>query len=295
MGPTNESTSTYRPIPPRALLLSLAALAVPVAAALYDFESAIEYEVLLWLNTLVPALLFAYYRGSQGAMLAIALGMVALVAIQIALVVRGQTVQDWRLLLVVVVADIGLAAGIGAVTERLHRDRIRSEQLALTDELTGLPNRRHARLFLETEFAAAQRDRPTAVVLFDLDRFKAFNDRWGHVRGDAVLRAFAEVLRSTTRRSSLSARYGGEEFISILSSCDEDGARAFANRVLEQFEAAQAGEPAVTASAGIATYQPGMDSPAALVQAADRALYEAKEAGRNRVEVWRGKKAEAKA
>src|SRR5690625_4796047 len=127
MGPTNESTSTYRPIPPRALLLSLAALAVPVAAAFYDFESAVQYEVLLWLNTLIPALLFAYYRGWQGATLAIALGMVVLVAIQLALIVNGETVQDWRMLLAVVVADIGLATGIGIVTELLHRDRTRSE------------------------------------------------------------------------------------------------------------------------------------------------------------------------
>lgn len=278
-----QINSNYRPIPPRALVISMAALVVPVLAAFQFPVSAAHYEALLWLLALVPALLFAHYRGWRGAALAVALGMILLVAIQVMLVWRGKIVHDWGMLFGVVAADLGLAAGIGVVTESLHRDRIRAERLALTDELTKLPNRRHAGLFLETEFAAAMRGRPTAVVLFDLDRFKAFNDRWGHARGDAVLRSFGDVLRGTTRGSSLSARFGGEEFIAILSSCDADGALAFAERVFKNFEATQQEGATVTVSAGIAVYDPAMTSPDAMVQDADHALYEAKKAGRNRI------------
>ncbi len=276
----------YRPIPLRALVTSFGALAVPVLSSVAFSEAAAEYEVLLWLLPLVPALLLSYYRGWRGAAVAIAIGMVALVAIQLALLLLGRTVEDWSLLLGVVGADIAIAFGIGIVTELLLRERVRAERLALLDELTGIPNRRYARIFLETEFAAAQRGRPVAVVLFDLDRFKAYNDSRGHAQGDEVLRRFARILDQTTRRTSLSARFGGDEFIAILPACDAAGALTFASRVAEQLRAAQAGPEAITVSAGIAVYDPWLHSPDTLIAAADQALYQAKADGWNHVRVY---------
>ncbi len=277
----------HRPIPLRALGLSVAALAVPVLVSLFSLEAA-DYETLLWLLALVPALLLSYYRGWRGSAIAVAVGMLVLVALQLSLLLLGREIQHWELLGGVVVADVLIAFGIGAVTEKLHRQRARAEELSLTDELTGIPNRRYARAFLEREFAAARRGRSVAVVLFDLDRFKTFNDTHGHTEGDEVLRAFAALLDETTRRMSLSARFGGEEFITILSSCDVEGALSFANRVLDGLRALQLGEGRVTVSAGIAVYDAGMESPYALIAAADRALYEAKAGGRDRICIFDG-------
>lgn len=273
-------------VPPRALIISLAALAVPVAAVLFFPPSARDYEAMLWLLALVPAFLLAYYRGWRGVAVALAAGMAALAGTQATAQALGRGVHDWPLFAAVVTAYIGIALGLGWLADRMHRDRVEAEQLALTDPLTGLPNRRHARLFLEKEFAAAQRGRELAVVLFDIDRFKDYNDRNGHAAGDAVLRGFAEVLNYTTRRMNLSARYGGEEFISMLSGSDEDGTLVFIDRVRERLRKAQLPGGSVTVSAGLATYHPGMQTADDLVAAADQALYEAKQAGRDCVRVY---------
>jgi len=161
---------------------------------------------------------------------------------------------------------------------RLH-DEVR--RLSLTDPLVHLPNRRQLDLFLEKEFAAAQRGRPLCFVLYDLDRFKEYNDLHGHRAGDLALIRFANVLRNETRAMNLAARYGGEEFATVLSGTDLAGGRAHAERVRER--CAQAFGGAMTVSAGVAEYVPGMRTPIDLVVAADRALYRAKMGGRNRV------------
>ena len=180
--------------------------------------------------------------------------------------------------------------------EIMSRDRDRVEGMALTDALTGLPNWRHAQLVLGAEFAAAKRGRPLVVVVFDLDRFKDFNDRYGHGRGDEALRVFGEVLRDNTRamhRSArvgsgggefLSARVGGEEFLCIQGGSNVDGATVFVDRVREDLRRRELGdaEP-LTVSAGIAAYHDGFDSAENLITAADGALYEAKRSGRDRV------------
>ena len=114
-----------------------------------------------------------------------------------------------NLLLGVVVGYVAIALGIGWLAERLHRDRDEVEDMAFTDILTHLPNRRHATAFLQNEFAAAERGRLLSVVLFDLDGFKEFNYRHGHQAGDDALGAFADILTRLTRRMNLSARFGG--------------------------------------------------------------------------------------
>jgi diguanylate cyclase (GGDEF)-like protein len=273
-------------VPRRALLTSLAALAVPVYASVSDPGAAGEYEILFWLLALVPAFLLAYHRGWRGATLALAVGMGLLALTQAWVAAEGRGVTSWPLLLVVVATSVAIALGVGWISELLHQARDQAEGLALTDELTGIANRRHARLILDQEFAAAQRGRQLAVVLFDLDHFKRYNDRHGHAAGDEALRAFGAVLRQTTRQMNLSARYGGEEFISILSDSDVPGALVFLDRVRRGLADAPLPHPGFTFSAGLATFTPGMKDADELIAAADTALYRAKELGRDQTSVF---------
>ena len=275
---------TRRPVPIRALVLSLGSLAVPVGVVLvFPDWAQDESGVLIWLTALVPAFLFAYYRGLRGVALALAGGMAVLVLTQVTALLLGRTAPNWYLLLAVVAVYVGICVGLAVFAEILHRERRAAEALALVDPLTGLPNRRHAEVALDAHFAAAERGVPLAVVMYDLDLFKQVNDRQGHEAGDAVLRAFAEVLRQNTRRMDLTARFGGEEFISVLGGSAIPPAVALAERVRVGFAAESFPWGALTVSAGVAVFEEGMGSWEVLVAAADRALFAAKQAGRNRV------------
>ncbi|MDH0896427.1 MULTISPECIES: sensor domain-containing diguanylate cyclase [unclassified Pseudomonas] len=180
------------------------------------------------------------------------------------------------------------------------RDALRSfnkrlEQQALEDELTRLANRRRFLRALSEEFARAVRSRkPLALVLFDVDYFKQYNDLYGHVVGDECLRQVAEVIRGGQRRpADLAARYGGEEFCLLLPETDAQGALQVAEKIrlaLGDRALEHAGSPwrCVSMSAGVAVCQPSPDEPddggpERLIQGADRALYAAKAAGRDRV------------
>lgn len=271
-------------IPVRALAVSVAALAVPVSAAFF-FPSALGlYSPLLWLLALVPAFLLAYYRGWRGIATALALGMALLSVTQALTVGSGTGVPD--LLLWVVVAYIAIALGVGWLADALHRQRRAAEGLALTDAVTGLPNRRHVVQFLKGAFADAERGRPLAVVVFDLDHFKAYNDRHGHAAGDEALHAFGQMLADTTRRTDLSGRLGGEELVTVLCDGTEEGALSFAERVRQGLAALEPPHGDLTASAGIAFYQADMGSPEELLEAADSAVYRAKGDGRDCVRVF---------
>lgn len=272
-----------RAVPLRALILSVAALIVPVLGV-FVFPSWVQEDqgMLIWMTSLVPAFLLAYYRGLRGVALALAGGMAVLALTQVAVLALGVRAPDWRLLLAVLTAYVAICIALGVVAELLHRERLAAESTALMDALTGLPNRRHADMALDGEFAAAMRGRRLVVVLFDLDRFKRINDRYGHDAGDAALRAFAEVLRRNTRRMDLTARFGGEEFISILGDCELSEAVRFADRVREETRALTTAVGPLTVSAGVAGFEQGMGSHEVLVAAADRAVYAAKEGGRDR-------------
>ncbi len=271
-------------LPTAALVVSLGALAVPSLAA-FGSPSWMEdtSALLIWMTPLLPAFLLAYHRGWAGAALALATGMASLAVAQVAFLVGGVEPPEWTQLLVVVGVYLLFAFGIGSLAELLHRERDAARELALTDSLTGLPNRRHAEVYLEAAFAGAQRGSDLSVVIFDLDRFKGFNDRWGHAAGDAVLSTFGGVLRRLTRRSDISARLGGEEFVSVLSHTDGEGAQAFAERVRCEIGTMELPWGRVTVSAGVARFEEGMGSPDILLAAADRALYRAKTEGRDRV------------
>ncbi|MCU0308391.1 MAG: diguanylate cyclase [Thermoleophilia bacterium] len=174
-------------------------------------------------------------------------------------------------------ADLAEAAAMAVAA-------IASRERATTDALTGLPNRRAFDERLEAEVARAGRyGRALSLALLDLDRFKAVNDRFGHLGGDAVLRGAAAILAARARVGEVVARFGGEEFAWILPEADLAAAFAAAERARAAVAAAEV-PPAgrVTISAGVASLVPGR-SAADLLAAADAALYAAKEGGRDQV------------
>jgi diguanylate cyclase (GGDEF)-like protein len=150
--------------------------------------------------------------------------------------------------------------------------------MSLTDPLTGLANRRQLERDLAREFAAARRGRTLTAVMFDIDDFKDYNDRYGHLAGDDALKALATALEVETRAMNLAARYGGDEFVVLLSEADDAGARLFVDRVGKRFaqEVRELGHGALTVSAGYACYAGQMEDWLQLLEAADRELYRAK-------------------
>ena len=168
---------------------------------------------------------------------------------------------------------------------RLHRA---VERQASLDGLTGLANRRSAQDALHAEVSRATRfGGEVALVMADLDGFKAVNDRFGHPVGDAVLREFADTLRDTAREVDVAGRWGGEEFVLVLPGTDAVGGAQLAERVRVSFEQRLVLTPdgtriPVTASFGVAAF-PDQADEVGLVAAADAALYEAKRDGKNRV------------
>jgi diguanylate cyclase (GGDEF)-like protein/PAS domain S-box-containing protein len=182
-----------------------------------------------------------------------------------------------------------------AAEQALHTANRHLAALANSDGLTGLANRRHFDAVLDQEIARARRaGLPLALILLDVDRFKAFNDHYGHPAGDRCLRLIADTVAAMLQRpSDLAARYGGEEMAVILPETCADGARRVAERIGQAVRAAAIPHAAgiggiVSVSIGIAAVAaggPAAGDGAALISAADRALYAAKAAGRARIEV----------
>lgn len=157
--------------------------------------------------------------------------------------------------------------------------------VSITDSLTGMHNRMYVLDRLRSAVSHAHRYGETlSIAMFDLDHFKEVNDTWGHPAGDDVLRRVAEVFSTTLRESDLAGRYGGEEFLIVLPKADAQEAHLVAGRILARIEALRirAGEHWLTASGGVAELAGHSDE--TLLQEADRNLYRAKEAGRNRIE-----------
>ncbi|HYG80316.1 MAG TPA: sensor domain-containing diguanylate cyclase, partial [Pyrinomonadaceae bacterium] len=185
--------------------------------------------------------------------------------------------QENEILLLRTVAD--------QVTVAVNHARLFSQmqQQALTDGLTGCFNRRSFEMQLERDLHLATRmSLPVSLILLDLDKFKRVNDTFGHEAGDMALRLLADGLRDELRSVDTAARYGGEEFAVILPQAGVEGALVVAERLrrrIEQMEVPGVGH--VTASLGIATFPQHASSRDSLVLAADRALYNAKNSGRN--------------
>jgi diguanylate cyclase (GGDEF)-like protein len=179
----------------------------------------------------------------------------------------------------VVVLSLLVLARMGLLLRQLEAQAAELAVVARVDALTGVPNRRgwDADLAHACRTAQAQ-DTPLAVAMVDLDHFKAFNDAHGHPAGDALLRSCVQAWRAGLAADQVLARYGGEEFALLLPGLDPAGARAVLERLAALTPDGQ------TFSAGVAAWRPG-EHPASAVQAADAALYRAKRAGRDRVEV----------
>jgi two-component system chemotaxis response regulator CheY len=165
------------------------------------------------------------------------------------------------------------------------------EHFALTDPLTGLPNRRAIEAWAAHELPAAVRHGFSFwVVLIDLDHFKHVNDAYGHEAGDIVLKAFGEILKSSTRSSDISGRTGGEEFVHVITHADQSHLPMIVERTRAKLKAQTfsfgGSEVKVTASFGVAGIQGGGRGLAfnELLKRADRALYRAKQNGRDRTE-----------
>ncbi|MDR7335208.1 DUF484 family protein [Roseateles asaccharophilus] len=173
-----------------------------------------------------------------------------------------------------------------AIESMLNRERLR--RAGMTDGLTGVHNRRYFDHRSLIEFSQAVRHRyPLACLFLDIDHFKAINDGHGHPAGDEVLRQVGGLIQRSLRTGDLAARYGGEEFVVLLPRTDLAGAREVAERIRQMVQEApfvmpEGGTVSATLSAGLAMLSSDATSFAELLSAADRALYEAKRAGRNR-------------
>ena len=295
------------PLRPRAAALALLALAAAIAAALPWVERLVEGAGLGWLAAAVAGPFVA----------AANLGALALLARRLR---GGGPVEVWlAVALLAAAVDAGLTVLGGArfslgwyvgrayaflaimlVLQAALREMLAAQHevsvLAESDALTGLANRRRFDRVLAQEWRRAQRERqPLALVMVDVDHFKRFNDRYGHPAGDVCLRRVAALLGAAARRpADLAARLGGEEFALLLPGTGLAGAAYLARDLRAAVMALgipheDGAEGVVTISAGVAARRPVASDfdTAALVQAADRALYRAKARGRNGVELDR--------
>jgi diguanylate cyclase (GGDEF)-like protein len=200
--------------------------------------------------------------------------------------------------------EVAYLASLHDITERKRYERKIHEQqmklqeanttlqaLATLDGMTGLLNRRaFGEKMLDEMRRSARYGWPLSVLLMDVDKFKQYNDTFGHPAGDEVLKSVARLLQEQARSSDIVARYGGEEFIALLPNTDREAAHILAERVRVAIESAPWVERAITVSIGIATMTPQVVGDAALlteadrlIETADQALYRSKENGRNRV------------
>lgn len=193
------------------------------------------------------------------------------------------------------VEKIKLIEANKALIEKLKHDMSELEEvnktlkdLSIRDGLTGLFNHRYIKEYLKTELARAKRhEKPFSVLFLDIDKFKSYNDNYGHTQGDQLLREFSIVLKNCMRSSDLAARYGGEEFLLVLPETSKGDAEELAESVLQsvaQHKFLDSGI-AITVSIGIATYPNDAIDSLAVIKAADEAMYRAKFSGGNKVAV----------
>jgi two-component system cell cycle response regulator len=178
--------------------------------------------------------------------------------------------------------------GVAIENVQLHEE---AQRLSLTDGLTGVYNRRYYQMQFRQVLATAMRfERPFSLLMLDLDHFKEINDTYGHQRGDEILIEFSQRVNRTLREIDTFSRYGGEEFICLLAETDLRGALTTAEKVVDAIRAEPFGSGGeipinLTVSIGVASFPDHGDSYRNLVEAADRAMYRAKQEGRDRVSV----------
>ena len=175
-------------------------------------------------------------------------------------------------------------------TKDLEEVNKKLEMISKTDELTGLPNRRDMNETISNEVGRSQRtNKPFCFIFIDIDHFKNINDTYGHACGDVILKSVAQTIRGLLRKYDVFARYGGEEFLTLLPETDLEGARIVAERFRRQIEKMTVRYAdftiKITITLGVAKYDHRLGADRS-IQMADKALYQGKEGGRNRVIVW---------
>ncbi|MES9858037.1 MAG: diguanylate cyclase [Sedimenticola sp.] len=188
---------------------------------------------------------------------------------------------------------LGLEAEVLERTKELEEARVIAEGLARTDVLTGLNNRRAFFEFTQIiDHQARRQEHPYVVLMLDIDHFKSVNDTWGHEGGDIVLTKVGEIMKNAFRQSDIVGRVGGEEFAVMLPQTSVELGMQLADQLREQIASAHAqtpkGEIKVTASIGVADFNSTTATFEKVVAYADRAMYQAKHNGRNRVELYGG-------
>jgi diguanylate cyclase (GGDEF)-like protein len=187
---------------------------------------------------------------------------------------------------------------LDATNRELRRKNEELHRLSITDELTGLHNRKHMMETLAMEVARALRyDKQFSILMIDIDDFKQYNDTYGHLAGDQALRELGAFLRESLRTEDYAARYGGEEFLLLLPETAAEGAGHLAERLRRRLEeraiGAMDGHDGITVSIGVAAFPTNGTDPETLIYRADAAMYQAKKAGRNRVMVSRARRKRA--
>jgi diguanylate cyclase (GGDEF)-like protein len=175
-------------------------------------------------------------------------------------------------------------------TKDLEEANKKLDLISKTDELTGLPNRRDMNETIANEVGRVQRThKPFCFIFIDIDHFKNINDTYGHACGDVILKSVAQTIRGLLRKYDVFARYGGEEFLTLLPETDLEGAAVVAERFRKQIEKMTVRYAdftiKITITLGVAKYDDRLGADRS-IQMADKALYQGKESGRNRVIVW---------
>jgi diguanylate cyclase (GGDEF)-like protein len=196
--------------------------------------------------------------------------------------------RNQKLQIAVIALTTFLAIALALLFWRQVANTRRMRTMALTDELTGLPNRRHILDAVDRAFETAKRDgRSAAIIVLDIDRFKQINDTYGHAAGDSVLQSVARTCRAELRAGDQAGRIGGEEFLVVLQSATGPQAREIAERLRAAVERLDFSsiDPAIHVTISLGVWVANRHDSRAAIAAADSLLYRAKESGRNRVEM----------
>jgi len=197
---------------------------------------------------------------------------------------KNDAFSEWEIKLLSIIA--------AQIANAIEKSRLYEEtkMLSLTDPLTELPNRRHFDIMIDTELRRSERyNRPLSLLLIDLDNFKSYNDRNGHLEGDKVLAEYAKFMKLSIRDIDFICRFGGDEFVVVLPETDESFAKAVAERIRKRVYNARE-KLGITLSIGVASYPLDGEDKISLVMASDRACYIAKEEGGNCVRDIRDRK-----
>ena len=271
--------SSDRPEYPVALAVVLAQVLIAIAVALTDASQSACLLVFLLGVAGLPARF-----GTNGVVAGVVLTEILIFASTAGVDPAGFLAHPERVI-ITATATFGLAAFVHALMQA--ESQMRSE--SIYDVMTGLQNRRGMEVcFEDLRASAVDAGSPLALLICDLDLFKAINDEHGHQRGDAVLTEAADAIRRCLRPSEVVFRLGGEEFVVLVSGCGLEDAARVGERVRAALEAARPGGLPVTCSIGVGAATGDEIDFEALFGAADRGMYEAKRAGRNRVALTPG-------